>query len=41
MNLNVSTDKPISLVIDKPIEVELGAEVELTQLPPVKVGIAK
>ncbi|MGZ8239503.1 MAG: hypothetical protein ACXWTY_16715 [Methylobacter sp.] len=41
VNLNVSTDKPISLVIDKPIEVKLGADVAVTQLPPVKVGIAK
>ncbi|MCD2451166.1 hypothetical protein GO003_012265 [Methylicorpusculum oleiharenae] len=41
VNLNVSTDKPISLVIDKPIEVKLGADVALTQMPPVKLGVAK
>ena len=39
VNLNVSTDKPISLVIDKPIEVKLGADVAVTKLPPIKVGI--
>jgi metal-sulfur cluster biosynthetic enzyme len=37
VNLNVSTDKPISLVIDKPIEVKLGADVAVTKLPPIKV----
>ena len=41
VNLNVSTDKPISLVIDKPIEVKLGADVAVTKLPPIKVGISK
>jgi hypothetical protein len=40
VNLNVSTDKPISLVIDKPIEVKLGADVAVTKLPPIKVGIS-
>ena len=39
VNLNVSTDKPISLVIDKPIEVKLGADIAVTKLPPIKVGI--
>ena len=41
VNLNVSTDKPISLVIDKPIEVKLGADVAVTKVPPIKVGISK
>ena len=41
VNLNVSTDKPISLVIDKPIEVKLGADVAVTKLPPIKVGSQK
>ncbi len=41
VNLNVSTDKPISLVIDKPIEVKLGADVAVTKLPPIKVGFSK
>jgi hypothetical protein len=41
VNLNVSTDKPISLVIDKPIEVKLGADVAVTKLPTIKVGISK
>ena len=41
VNLNVSTDKPISLVIDKPIEVKLGADVAITKLPPIKVGSQK
>ena len=41
VNLNVSTDKPISLVIDKPIEVKLGADVAVTKLPPIKVGVSK
>lgn len=49
VNLNVATDKPISLAIDKPIEVKVGADVAITELPPikvttlppVKVGIAK
>ncbi|MDD5581476.1 MAG: hypothetical protein PHY16_19705 [Methylobacter sp.] len=40
VNLNVSTDKPIALVIDKPIELKLGADIAVTKLPPVKVGIA-
>jgi hypothetical protein len=41
VNLNVSTDKPISLVIDKPIEVKLGADVAVTKVPPIKVGLSK
>ena len=41
VNLNISTDKPISLVIDKPIEIKLGADVAVTKVPPIKVGISK
>jgi len=41
VNLNISTDKPISLVIDKPIEMKLGADVAVTKVPPIKVGISK
>jgi hypothetical protein len=41
VNLNISTDKPISLVIDKPIELKLGADVAVTKLPQIKVGISK
>ena len=41
VNLNVSTDKPISLVIDKPIEVKLDADLAITKLPPIKVGLSK
>jgi hypothetical protein len=37
VNLNIATDKPISLAIDKPIEVKLGADVAITELPPIKV----
>ena len=40
VNLNISTDKPISLVIDKPIEVKLGADVAVTKVPPIKLGIS-
>jgi hypothetical protein len=38
VNLNVATDKPIALylVIDKPIEVKLGADVAITKLPPIQ-----
>jgi hypothetical protein len=38
VNLNVSTDKPIAvnLVVDKPIEVKLGANVAVTKLPPIQ-----
>jgi hypothetical protein len=41
VNLNISTDKPISLVIDKPIELKLGADVAVTKVPQIKVGISK
>lgn len=41
VNLNISTDKPISLVIDKPIEMKLGVDVAVTKMPPIKVGISK
>lgn len=39
VNLNVATDKPISLyvVIDKPIEVKLSADVAVTKLPPIQI----
>ncbi|MCX7093488.1 MAG: hypothetical protein NTY50_08590 [Methylobacter sp.] len=40
VNLNIATDKPISLVVDKPVEVKLNADIAVTQLPPVKVGVA-
>lgn len=40
VNLNIATDKPISLVVDKPVEVKLDADIAVTQLPPVKVGVA-
>ena len=38
VNLHVSTDKPIALnvVVDKPIEVKLGADVAVTKLPPIQ-----
>jgi hypothetical protein len=38
VNLNVATDKPISLyvVVDKPIEVKLSADVAVTKLPPIQ-----
>ena len=38
VNLNLSTDKPISLyvVVDKPIEVKLAADIAVTKLPPIK-----
>ena len=39
VNLNISTDKPISLVIDKPIEMKVGADVAVTKLAPIKVGV--
>jgi len=37
VNLNVATDKPISLAVEKPIEVKVGADVAITELPPIKV----
>ncbi len=40
VNLNISTDKPISLVVDKPVEVKLDADVAITDLPPIKLGVA-
>ena len=38
VNLNLSTDKPISLyvVVDKPIKVKLAADIAVTKLPPIK-----
>ena len=45
VNLNLSTDKPISLyvVVDKPIEVKLDAGVAVTKLPIIqadaKIGL--
>jgi hypothetical protein len=47
VNLNVATDKPISLymVVDKPIEVKLDTQVAITKLPAIKadgnIGITK
>jgi hypothetical protein len=41
VNLNVSTDKPISLVIDKPIKVKLDADVAVTKLLPIDVAVTK
>ncbi|WP_154671604.1 hypothetical protein [Candidatus Methylobacter oryzae] len=48
MNLNIATDKPIALVVDKSLEVKLDADVainelallKVTTLPPVKAGLA-
>jgi hypothetical protein len=42
VNLNVATDKPISvyLVVDKPIEVKLDAGIAVTKLPQIKVDAA-
>ncbi|MDO9270877.1 MAG: hypothetical protein Q7T96_17375 [Methylobacter sp.] len=37
VNLNVSTDKPISIALDKPVEVKLGADIAVTELPPIKI----
>ena len=37
VNLNVATDKPISLAVEKPIEVKVGADVAITELPPIKI----
>lgn len=41
VNLNVATDKPISLylVVDKPIEVKLDAKAAVAKLPPLEVQI--
>ncbi|GAB6140513.1 hypothetical protein JCM14076_12420 [Methylosoma difficile] len=38
VNLNVVTDKPISLymVVEKPIEVKLDTQVAITKLPSIK-----
>jgi hypothetical protein len=47
VNLNVATDKPISLymVVEKPIEVKLDTQVAITKLPAIKadgnIGITK
>jgi hypothetical protein len=47
VNLNVATDKPISLymVVEKPIEVKLDAQLAITKLPAIKadgnIGITK
>jgi hypothetical protein len=47
VNLNVATDKPISLymVVDKPIEVKLDTQVAITKLPAIKadgnIGITR
>jgi hypothetical protein len=38
VNLNIATDKPISLAVEKPIEVKVGADVAITELPPIKVS---
>ena len=37
VNLNLSTDKPIPvyLIIDKPVEVKLDADVAVTKVPPI------
>jgi len=37
VNLNVATDKPISLAVDKPVELKLDAGIAITELPPIKV----
>jgi hypothetical protein len=37
VNLNIATDKPISLAVEKPIEVKVGADVAITELPPIRV----
>jgi hypothetical protein len=41
VNLNVATDKPISLylVVDKPIEVKLDAKAAVAKLPPIQVQV--
>jgi hypothetical protein len=47
VNLNVSTDKPIPvyLIVDKPVEVKLDADLAVTKLPPIHadadVGVTK
>jgi hypothetical protein len=47
VNLNVSTDKPIPvyLIVDKPVEVKLDADLAVTELPPIHadadVGVSK
>lgn len=47
VNLNVATDKPISLymVVEKPIEVKLDTQLAITKLPAIKadgnIGINK
>jgi hypothetical protein len=47
VNLNVATDKPISLymVVEKPIEVKLDTQLAITKLPAIKadgnIGITK
>ncbi len=37
VNLNVSTDKPIPvyLIVDKPVEVKLDADLAVTKVPPI------
>jgi hypothetical protein len=47
VNLNVSTDKPIPvyLIVDKPVEVKLDADLAVTKVPPIHadadVGVSK
>lgn len=39
VNLNVSTDKPIPvyLIVEKPVEVKLDADLAVTTVPPIHV----
>ena len=45
VNLNVSTDKPFTvyLIVDKPVEVNLDADLAVTKVPPIHadVGVSK
>lgn len=38
INVNLVTDKPITIVIDKPIEVKLSGSVAVTKLPPITLA---
>jgi hypothetical protein len=35
--LNLTVDKPINVVVEKPLDVKLDAGVAITKLPPVRV----
>ena len=47
VNLNLSTDRPIPvyLIVDKPVEVKLDADLAVTKVPPIHadadVGVSK